>query len=101
MMFGINKKIIDEIVSILSTDKNIVSAYVFGSRARGDFKDYSDIDIAVYVEDETKNSTVVVDINEINCIYKFDIIIIKSSISKELLDNINRDGIKIYTRSEE
>jgi len=98
MMFGLNKKILDEIVYILSKDKNIVSAYIFGSRARGDFKDYSDIDIALFVEDENRSTTVVVDINEINCIYKFDIVIVKKNTSKELLDNIRREGVKIYRR---
>ncbi|SNS62657.1 Nucleotidyltransferase domain-containing protein [Anaerovirgula multivorans] len=99
MMFGINKKILDEIVYILSTDENIVNAYIFGSRARGDFKDYSDIDIALFVEDGNRSSTIAVDINEINCIYKFDIVMIKESTTKELLDNIRRDGVKIYQRS--
>ncbi|MDK2821769.1 MAG: uncharacterized protein PWP31_1734 [Clostridia bacterium] len=97
-MFGINRRILEEIICILSKDKNIVSAYIFGSRARGDFKDYSDIDIALFVEDENRSSTVAVDINEINCIYKFDIVIVKESTNKELLNNIRRDGVKIYQR---
>mgnify|MGYP003777266985 FL=1 len=98
MMFGVNSKILDEIVCILSKDTNVESAYIFGSRARGDFKEYSEIDIAVFIEDPNKRNMIAVDINEINCIYKFDIVIIKESTSRELLDNIKKDGVKIYQR---
>jgi hypothetical protein len=52
----------------------------------------------LFVEDENRSTTVVVDINEINCIYKFDIVIVKKNTSKELLDNIRREGVKIYRR---
>ncbi|MBN4050980.1 nucleotidyltransferase domain-containing protein [bacterium AH-315-L21] len=98
MTFGIKKEIFEEIIRILSRDRNIVSAYIFGSRARGDFKDYSDIDIALFVEKKKESSNVSADIDEINCIHKFDIVIMRETTDKGLLNNINRDGVEIYRR---
>lgn len=48
-MFGLDARHIEFIVNILKkniSDKN-VRFYVFGSRAKGNYKEYSDIDIAV------------------------------------------------------
>lgn len=48
-MFGLEKRHIDFIIEILQ--KNIVQKgakfYIFGSRAKGTYKEYSDVDIAV------------------------------------------------------
>lgn len=53
-MFGLEKRHIDFIAGILK--KNIpdenAKFYVFGSRAKGIYKEYSDIDIAVDLKDK-------------------------------------------------
>ncbi len=49
-IFGLSKKQIELIKSILEqhlTDIDDAKAYIFGSRANGKFKEYSDIDIAI------------------------------------------------------
>lgn len=48
-MFGLEARYIEFIVNTLKkniSDKN-VKFYIFGSRAKGNYKEYSDIDIAV------------------------------------------------------
>lgn len=49
MRFGLEERHINFILEVLN--KNIAwngaSFYIFGSRTRGDFKEYSDIDIAI------------------------------------------------------
>jgi predicted nucleotidyltransferase len=42
-----NKDILEKIKKIFSKDKRIVAGYIFGSIAKGDFHDKSDIDLAV------------------------------------------------------
>lgn len=48
-MFGLEKRHIDFLKEVLNKNIKDVNAkyYIFGSRAKGNFKEYSDIDIAV------------------------------------------------------
>ena len=50
---GLAKRIFD----VLSARAEILEAYVFGSRARGDEQAHSDIDIAVFVDEEKVEPT--------------------------------------------
>ena len=54
MKFGLEKRHLDFILQVLQ--KNIpqedAKFYIFGSRAKGNHKEYSDIDIAVKLEEE-------------------------------------------------
>ena len=44
-MYGLSKEII-ETLKIIEKNNNI-KIYIFGSRARGDYKEYSDIDLCI------------------------------------------------------
>ena len=58
MKFGLEKRHLDFILQVLQ--KNIPHAkfYIFGSRAKGNYKEYSDIDIAVKLGKETLSANV-------------------------------------------
>ena len=58
MKFGLEKRHLDFILQVLQ--KNIPQAkfYIFGSRAKGNHKEYSDIDIAVKLGKETLSADV-------------------------------------------
>ena len=58
MKFGLEKRHLDFILQVLQ--KNIPHAkfYIFGSRAKGNYKEYSDIDIAVKLGKETLSADV-------------------------------------------
>ena len=66
---------------------------IFGSRARGDFKETSDIDIAVSGGDF---NVFVQDIEETSTLLKFDLIDLDSPIENNLLESIRREGRIIY-----
>lgn len=51
-----------------------VKVYLFGSRARGDFSDRSDIDLAFEIEDDTDLSEIRYIIEESNLPYKVDVV---------------------------
>jgi len=55
--FGLEEKYLNYILDILS--KNIPNSayYIFGSRAKGNYKEYSDIDIAVKSSDKIPSDT--------------------------------------------
>ena len=48
---GKRADIIEKLREVLEEEENVVVAYLYGSRARGDFHEKSDVDIAVLVRD--------------------------------------------------
>lgn len=70
---------------------------MFGSRARGDNHDKSDVDIAVYgCEDFVRFSLDVED--EVWTLLKFDVVNMDGNVSEELKKEILRDGVVIYEK---
>lgn len=94
MKYGINIEIYNEIVEVLKKYECIKEAYLFGSRARGDYKKTSDIDIAINTNEDIKLN-LLRDLEEIRCIHTFDVVDV-NNVSSELIKNIKTDGICIY-----
>jgi predicted nucleotidyltransferase len=98
--FGLLENDMSEIVDVLSQFSSIEKAVLFGSRAKGNFKNGSDIDIAIFGND--LNSDIDYKISyqlneETNMPYKFDILIFNKIQEAALIDHISRIGIEIYT----
>lgn len=74
---------------------------LFGSRARDDARERSDIDIAVYGMDEKNHSSFVNAIDDLDTLLDFDIVFISKSIPTALLTNIQKDGVIIMNKLEE
>lgn len=93
--FGLNDIVLKQIVD-LAQKRNITKVILFGSRARGDFKKKSDIDLAVLGENIAEFSF---DVDELtDTLLKYDIIDLNSNISDELLKSIQNEGIIIYEK---
>jgi predicted nucleotidyltransferase len=90
---GIKPIVIDEIISY-AKKYQVKKVILFGSRARGDFKRTSDIDIAV----EGGNfARFALDVDEeTSTLLKFDIVDLERNIQKELRNSIETEGIVIY-----
>jgi predicted nucleotidyltransferase len=90
---GIKPIVIDEIISY-AKKYQVKKVILFGSRARGDFKRTSDIDIAV----EGGNfARFALDVDEeTSTLLKFDIVDLGRNIQKELRNSIETEGIVIY-----
>lgn len=60
MKFGLEQRHLDFILQVLRNNipEKEAKFYVFGSRARGNFKEYSDIDIAVELPNEKLSADV-------------------------------------------
>ena len=74
---------------------------LFGSRARGDARDRSDVDIAVYGMPEENHTAFREAIDGLKTLLAFDIIFIDKSTPCALLSNIERDGIIIMDKTNE
>lgn len=92
---GIKERTINEIVEY-AQKYEVERVVLFGSRARGDFKQKSDIDLAFYGGDATK-FTLSVD-EDTYTLLEFDIVDMSSCKNKELMDSIKRDGKVIYEK---
>lgn len=95
---GIKRDLLAKIIDIISSCSSVEKALVFGSRARGDYKDTSDIDIAISGKDITSKELNIIEdnINMLNTALNFDIIYLEKTYKKELIENIKKDGVEIY-----
>lgn len=95
-MYGLKKEILDNIINVIKKYEYIKSAYIFGSRARGDYNDKSDIDIAIDCINDV-SLKLKRELEELRCIYTFDVVNI-NNIGEKIKENIEKDKICIYKR---
>ena len=96
--FGIEEIIFAELINTFKNCDNLIQVKLFGSRARGDFKETSDIDLAVKFSKEDEKLKLIEELENIRCILKFDVINIDTISNNLLIQNINKDGIIIYKK---
>ena len=97
-MFGIEKHIIKMILSEISKHKEICDIILFGSRAKGNFKKGSDIDIALKGKDISFElmTRLKTEINQKMLIpYHVDLVHYETIANTDLIDHIDRIGIKL------
>lgn len=68
---------------------------LYGSRARGDYKERSDIDLAVYGLNHDQFSRFTSGIDELPTLLEFDVVSISQDMEPLFLANIQRDGVII------
>lgn len=91
--YGLKKDVVDAILQLAKKHK-MKKIIVFGSRARGDYKERSDIDLAVFGGETIKFS---IETEEsVPTLLKFDIIDMDKPVQKELVDAINKEGVVLY-----
>lgn len=71
---------------------------LFGSRARGDNRERSDIDIAIYGIDKSNQAAFRSAIADIPTLLEFDIVFVSSDTNTALLNNIKKDGKTIMNK---
>lgn len=74
---------------------------LYGSRARGDNRYNSDIDIAVYGMPEENRANFWLDCEELPTLLKFDIVHITEDMNPVFLANIKKDGVELMDKLHE
>lgn len=92
---GIKTKVIDEIISF-AEKYNICQVILFESRARGDFKRTSDIDIAVSGGDFERFALNVDE--ETSTLLEFDIVDLDREMQEALRESIQKEGRILYEK---
>jgi len=99
--FGLLDADVETIVNVLSNHPKVENAYIFGSRAKGNFKNGSDVDLAVKgsnLDFDTISQISYFLNEETNMPYKFDVLNYHSITEPDLLVHIDRVGIEVYKR---
>ena len=92
---GIKQMIMEEIIHI-AQKYQVEKVVLFGSRARGDYKERSDIDLAFC---GGNSSHFILDVDEkTSTLLEFDIVDLNKPVKKELLESIRQEGIIIYEK---
>ena len=95
MKSGIKEQVLKEI-QLLAQKYDIEKVILFGSRARGDFHQRSDIDLAITGGNTTLFSVAVDE--ETSTLLKYDIVNLDGTVQSELLHSIEQEGILIYEK---
>jgi len=99
-VFGLLKRDMDNIITCISKLKEIEKVVVFGSRAMGNYKKGSDVDLAVMGQKVNRKTIIKLseDLNEVYPLpYFFDILDYKEIYNKDLKNHIDIEGREIYS----
>jgi predicted nucleotidyltransferase len=96
MNIGLSKEQLAMIVDTLE-EAGVMKALVYGSRAKGNWRDNSDIDIAV-IGAGVNIGSLSLRLDELPMPYKFDVIGYESITHTPLREHIDRVGVEIYAK---
>ena len=92
---GIKQNVLQAIIK-LAKDNDVRKLILVGSRARGDYKERSDIDLAFY---GGNSSRFILEVDEETpTLLQFDVLDLDKPIQAELLESIKREGMVIYEK---
>lgn len=99
-MYGLSNAVISDICSILKRHANIEKAVIFGSRAKGNYSEGSDIDLAVIGNGISFNQLmdINIQIEDLGLLYKVDVIDYNKNIGTPIGEHIDRVGLLFYTK---
>lgn len=95
---GLTNEEMQELVTALSTQPNIEKAIVYGSRAMGTNRKFSDVDMTLVGKNLSHSdlNQVALKIDDLLLPYEFDLSLYSSLTNKNLLEHIRRVGKVIY-----
>jgi predicted nucleotidyltransferase len=100
MPYGLKDEVVAEINSILSRFPQVDQAILFGSRAMGNYKNGSDIDLTLLGHDLSLNilSQISNILDDSYLPYTFDLSLYEQIENCDLINHIGRVGISFYKK---
>jgi len=93
-MYGISQNALDKIKAVLCSHKNIENVILYGSRAKGNYKEGSDIDLTIKGNLTFENLTKIsLDLDNLNLPWKIDLSLYNQIENEELLKHIDKVGV--------
>ena len=95
---GLKSTDIEKAQLVFKNYAEIERVIIYGSRAKGTYKPYSDIDITLvgHKIDSTLQNKIENDLDDLLLPYKFDVSVFHKIENKDLVDHINRLGKIIF-----
>ena len=102
MKYGLSDSTIQKIRAVLKDYPQVDQAILYGSRAKGNYKNGSDIDLTFRGERLTLNVLfkILEDIDDLLLPYTLDLSIFHDIDDPDVIEHINRVGIPIYEKDE-
>lgn len=100
-MYGLRDKIIQEINGIFSQYPQIDKAILYGSRAKGNYRNGSDIDLTLQGDELTLTTLfrIETELDDLMLPYKIDLSILHQIGNSDLVNHIERVGQVFYQRA--
>jgi uncharacterized protein len=95
--FGLKPDDIQKIINVIHRYPQIYKAVIYGSRAKGNFKNGSDVDISIFCSEKDINFRITGELNEETLMpYHFDVVNYLSIKNEDLKKQIDKFGVVIY-----
>ncbi|HPT70181.1 MAG TPA: nucleotidyltransferase domain-containing protein [Syntrophomonas sp.] len=96
--YGLTQHTLEQIINILTKNPKVEEVVLFGSRAVGNYREGSDVDLALKgkgleMDELLKLSA---ELDELDLPYYFDLLVFEKIDNNDLLDHICRVGQTIY-----
>lgn len=98
MKFGLSDSVIVELQDVFRRHKNISKVLIFGSRANGNYREGSDIDLVAIGNNLDYNQIIKIltEIDDLELLYSVDLLDYSKIIGTPIGDHINRVGQVFY-----
>ena len=103
MRYGLSEQTIQKINSVFARHPHVEKAVLYGSRAKGNYKPGSDIDLTLYGEEippEEKNR-ILDELDDLDLPYVIDLSVFNHLTHAKLRDHIERVGLVFHQRLDE
>jgi predicted nucleotidyltransferase len=100
MNHGLSAQTVERIVTVLARFPEVEKAVLYGSRAKGNYRNGSDIDLTLFGEGLSHRLLTLLD-NELDDLllpYKFDLSLFSDLKHEELIEHIRRVGVIFYEK---
>ena len=100
MQYGLQQRDIELIQSVFASFQEVEKAILYGSRAKGNFKPASDIDISFHGSELTQTiiNQIAWQLDDLLLPYTFDLSIYFQIKNNDLIEHINRVGVELYIK---
>jgi len=95
---GIPERTKNELLNYFKSKPEIEKVVLYGSRAKGNFHNGSDIDFAIWTDEHNKISSILDDLEDLPTPYKFDVTDYKILTHQGMKNSIDTDGIIFYQK---
>ena len=102
--FGLKELVIENIRGVFARYPQVERAVLYGSRAKGNFENGSDIDLTLFGGEDLMRKTlhrIMDELDDLLLPYTFDLSLFSQISDIDVLDHIRRIGVVFYERDEE